>query len=184
MWWLSPCVAFAGQVLVHAEVPVDVFDHDVPLARLYVPSTVSLELPVGERELKLWVDGKPHVVAFVIPPTGPVVLVVGEGGISVPAHPPDVVGVAPGPIEFRVVGKVPVTLMLDDQRLRLQPGDVYRVDLRDGRHTLGVRDASGTVIWARGSLELSGPRAVVVQLGEGRMPEVAGSGGLYVPDAP
>jgi hypothetical protein len=175
MWWLSPCVAVAGTLVIEATVPVDVVRGDSQqLVHLFVPGRAVVTIQV-------WVDGSPHDVTIVVPHDGESTLIVGETGITTdtPPRPKGEVG----PVEFRVAGSTEVLLVVDDRKLRLGPNDVLRLDLSDGSHTISLRDASGTVVWAKGMLDVRQPRGVVVQMAEGRLPEVMGDGGRFVPDA-
>lgn len=180
MWFLSPCVALAGSVVIDAAVPIDVFVNTEALARLYVPGIVTLPLDDGPRKLQIWVDGNPHEVSIDVPVVGVTTVMVGKNGITTAA--PNAPDVPVGPVEFRVAGRAEVMFTLDDQRHHLAPGEVLKVELTEGNHMISVRDASGTQIWAKGLLTVKEPRGVIVQLSEGRMPEVAGTGGRFVPD--
>jgi hypothetical protein len=44
---------------------------------------------------------------------------------------------------------------------------------------MSLRNGGGTVIWVRGELHIDGDGAIV-QLADGRMPEVLGQGGQFV----
>ncbi len=180
MWFLSPCVAFAGSVIIDAAVPVEVFLNDEALARLYVPGVVTLPMDDGPRRLKLWVDGNPHEVSIDVPVAGVTTVMVGKNGIT--ANAPNPTAIPVGAVEFRVAGKGEVMFTIDDQRHHLAPGATLKLELTKGNHTISVRDASGTQIWAKGLLVVEEPRGVIVQFSEGRMPEVAGTGGRFVPD--
>lgn len=181
MWFLSPCVALAGSVVIDAAVPVDVFVDTEALARLYVPGVVTLPLPEGERRLKLWVDGLLHEVTVTVPEVGLTTVIVGKNGITTGA--PNAADVPVGPIEFRVAGKAEVMFTLDSQRYHLAPGEVLKLDLTEGSHPMSVRDASGTQIWAKGQLVVKEPRGVIVQFSDARGPEVVGTGGRFASDS-
>lgn len=182
MWFiLCVTVALGGDVVVDAHVPTDVFQGDTALARMFVPSVLTLPMAAGRQELKFWIDGDPHPVFVDVPEEGSITVLVGKNGITSNAQalPQGAIG----PVEFRVMGKEAVMLVLDDHRYYLGPQDALKLDLSDGRHHLDLRDSNGTVIWARGELTVNDPRGVVVQVSEGRMPEVGGSGGAFLPDS-
>ena len=180
MWFLSPCVALAGSVVIDASVPVDVFADKDALARLYVPGIVTLPLPQGERHLKLWVDGLPHEVTVNVPDVGSTTVIIAKNGITTGA--PNAADVPVGPVEFRVAGKAEVMFTIGTQRYHLAPGEVLKLDLIEGSHAMSVRDASGTQIWAKGQLVIKEPRGVIVQFSDARGPEVVGAGGRFASD--
>jgi hypothetical protein len=181
--WSILCVtaALAGEVVIDAHVPTDVFYGDAAIARLFVPSVLTVPLPSGRQSLRVWIGGDPHDIFVDVPEVGSTTVLVGKTGVTsnAAALPDGVIG----PVEFRVTGKSPVLLVLDDIRYRLGPTDVLKLDLADGQHRLTVRDETGTVIWARGSFEVNDPRGVVVQVAEGNVPEVGGTGGAFLPDS-
>ena len=181
MWFLSPCVAMAGSMVVDAAVPVDVFVDSEALARLYVAGIVTLPLPEGERHVQLWVDGDPREMTVFVPAVGLTTVVVGKNGITTAA--PNAADVPVGPVEFRVAGKAPVMFTIDGQRYNLAAGDTVKLDLTEGNHAMTVRDASGTQIWAKGQLVIKDPRGVIVQFSDARGPEVVGTGGRFASDS-
>lgn len=182
MWFiLCVTVALGGDVVVDAHVPTDVFMGETALARMFVPSVLTLPMAAGRQELKFWIDGSPHPIFIDVPEQGAITVLVGKSGITSNAQA--VPEGAIGPVEFRVTGKQAVMLVVDDLRYHLGPQDALKIDLADGTHHMDVRDAMGTVIWARGSFTVNDPRGVVVQVSEGRMPEVGGSGGAFLPDS-
>lgn len=178
---LCVTVALAGELVIDAHVPTDVFHGETPIARLFTPAVLTVPMAAGHQPLRIWTNGDPHDIFVDVPETGAVTVLIGKGGITsnAAAVPPGAIG----PVEFRVTGKHGVMLVIDDKRYHLGPADALKVELPDGPHAISVRDDSGTVMWARGSLRIDDPRGVVVQLAEGQMPEVGGTGGAFLPDS-
>jgi hypothetical protein len=55
--------------------------------------------------------------------------------------------------------------------------------LPHGAYDALLRSGSGTVIYARSTLSLSGAGPLVVQVSEGRVPELSGEGGSLSPNS-
>jgi hypothetical protein len=183
MWTLFLSSAFAGQLVVDAAVPAEVVINGQKAAELFFPGVLRLEVAPGQVPVTIFVDGKPQTVTIDVPNEGSAVLLVGKSGVTTGTPPDDVAAGAVVAVEFRVAGTEPLQLMVDDGRKSLSPGAVYKLSLASGDHKLSVRASDGTVIWARGTLALSGmgTAPVVVQIAEGRMPETT-DGGAFRPD--
>jgi hypothetical protein len=74
------------------------------------------------------------------------------------------------------VGRGAAQLRIDAKPHAVEPGRDLTLDLPPGAHPMSVRSSDGTVVWATGSLEVAPGEPLVVQIGEGRMPEVSGAG--------
>jgi len=183
MWWMfAATVALAGELVVEAHQPAQLHVNGQPVAELYTASVLHLQLAAGDYAVTVMLNGKPESVDVAIPAEGGTTLVIGRSGITtgqIAAAEPAADG--PAKVEIRVSGAAGVMVQVDEKRHRLGAGEVLTIDLDQGTHKLQIRDHAGTVVWARGTLEVAGAE-MVVQVAEGRMPEVAGTGGVFRPD--
>lgn len=171
--------ALAGTLVIDAKVPTEIRGPDAVLAQLYVPSVLSVDLDGGTYEFIVFRNGNPETIRLEVPAEGTARMVVGEAGITAPPAPKKTEDLpAETTVEFRTVGTVAVMVQLPDERLRVSPGHAQTVTLPTGTHAMKVRSSDGTVIWARGELTLGG-KDTVVQLSEGRGPEVSGENALW-----
>lgn len=169
--------ALAGTLVLDAKVPTELRSEGSQLVQIYVPGEVRLELGSGIIDLIVFRNGNPETVRVEIPEEGEARLIVGKAGVSAPA-PSEAAAtpreVAPETnVEFRTVGSIAVMVQLDQKRIRVSPGTPHTLTLPTGTHAIKVRSSDGTVIWAQGNLDLGG-HDTVVQLTEGRGPEVSG----------
>jgi len=171
--------ALAGELLVEAQVPADVFVEGNHVAQLFYPSSLRVEFAPGPIVLTVVVEGLPAKVDLEIPEVGTAVLVVGRTGITTGQQPPEPVDAEPRDIEFRLGGPEHVLFSLAGERIQLGPGEVVTRRLEPGNHALSVRSSQGTIVWAQGQLVVDGTSPFVVQLSEGHLPEVVGRGGDF-----
>jgi hypothetical protein len=165
----------AGPMFVDARVPVEIMVDGAKLAQLWYPGTARFDVLAGRHVLRLYVDGQPQDVTIEIHAGRETQVLVGRTGVSVTEGPtvatPDVNAVD---VEIRVVGGGAAQVRIDAERHRLSGGDRLNLSLAPGPHAMSVRSQDGTAIWAAGTLSLAGGAPVVVQIAEGRMPEVGG----------
>jgi hypothetical protein len=181
MWWL--CLtpwALAGEIVVEAEIPVEVILRGEPAAQIYRSGTVILPAETGDHDLTLFVGGRPQKLVVSVPPDGRAHVIVGRTGITTRASL-HAAPAASAPVEVRVTGTESLRLTLAGARIRLGPGEQRSVDLAAGLHPLELRSADGTVVFASGELDVLGTGPVVIHLSEGRAPEVVGSTGAWRP---
>jgi hypothetical protein len=174
MLWIGLlALCFAGDVVVDAEVPVEILVDGAPRAQTYGPAQVVLPVEAGERTLRVYVAGKPREIRLEVPQDGTTRVAVGRTGLSAERvaseDPAD-----EAPVELRLVGDESLRVFLGEDRLSLAPGQQHRVDLARGEHPLQLRSADGLIVFATGTLDVRGTGPVVVQLSEGRAPEVIG----------
>lgn len=179
-WWLAS--AFAGELVVDAQVPVEIRQNLQTLATLYFPGELHMSADPGKTVLIFVVNGTEAPVELDIPTEGSAVVVVGRTGITTGQRPAD--DAPPPTFELRASGDTAVTVVLDGARIAMRPGESRIVPNRTAVHEIGLRDATGTVVWAHGTLVVSGVGPHVVQVSEGRMPVVSGAGGRFDPSAP
>jgi hypothetical protein len=179
---LLGALAFAGQIVVQAEVPVEVTVDGRPAVQVFTAARVEVQATPGEHDLTLFVNGKGNKVRITVPETGAALVVVGRTGITTDS----LVG---GPVadvaavELRVIGTTELRLVLDSKRYRLQAGGQEALELPRGSHQLELRSSDGTAVFAQGKLEILGTGPVLVHLSEGRAPEVVGNTGAWHPEA-
>jgi hypothetical protein len=147
----------------------------VKLAQLWYPGTARFDIVAGAHVVRVYVDGTPRDVNVDIQPGHETHVLVGRSGISVTKAETE----APGPVdavsvELRVVGGGAAQIRMDGERHHLSGGDRLTLSLSPGPHAMSVRSSDGTAIWAAGTLSLTGGAPVIVQIAEGRMPEVGG----------
>lgn len=179
MWSLLLGSALAAELVVDAQIPTELAVNGLPVAQIFVPSRISVDRPAGPAQVTLFVDGKPQFFSVEIKNDKPTWFVVGKTGITV-SQPDAIIGVGPAKVEFRVSGNGTVQLRLGDEQYRLMPGDTRTLELTPGEYPLTLRDSRGTAIWARGMLNVHPGGVMIVQLADGRLPEVVGSGGAFI----
>ncbi len=169
-------LASAGTLVVDAKVPTEIRVDGFPVASLTWPGQLRVTADAGSTTFQVWVDGKPNDVQVDIPEAGEAWVIVGKSGITTEAKNTEV-GDTPTSVEFRAVETV--LLQLEGQRHLVRPDTPLVLELAQGKHPVKVRSADGLTIWAQGQLSLSGDTEVIVQLAEGRSPEVAGRDGRW-----
>lgn len=167
-----------GTLVIDAKVPTEFTVDGHKVAELLWAGEFRVQVTSGERKVRAWVAGNVRDLTVDIPPEGVAVVVVGRTGLSAGDAAP-VGDVGPVAVEIRVVGSEPVTIRLDDQKMTVDAGESRKLTLAAGRHSLSVRNASGTVVWATGEIQVDGTSPIVLQLTEGRAPEVSGTGAFY-----
>lgn len=184
MWLMFAAAAgLAGELVVEAHQPAQVHVGGQPVAELYTASVLHLQLVPGKYDVTVMVNGKPESLDVEIAAEGATTLVIGRSGITTGQAPAVAEAVFDGPakVEIRVSGGAGVMVHIGDTRHRVGAGEVLVVEVPQGDHKMQIRDPAGTIVWARGTLQIDGSE-LVVQVSEGRMPEVAGTGGTYRPD--
>lgn len=185
MWtWLLVPVALAGNLVVDAKVPVEIWVSGQLVGELVQPSELHLEVDAGTTELNLVVAGKPQAYTVDVPTEGSAVVVVGRTGVTTGERAaPETEGEPAGshPVEFRSAAREDIVLVVGEDRIPLAPREVVKLDLAPGSHPMSLRNKSGTIVWAHGTLDVGGD-GLVVQVADGRMPETSGPGGSFHPD--
>ena len=174
IWNLFLASALAGTVIIDNEIPVEVRIEQRTVMKLLYSAQARFEHSPGKTQLTLLVNGKPKEIAVDIPETGSVRVIVGRNGISHTVDQTPVEAKEQTEVVFRALGSEPLQLRLGTKRHIVTPDAEFSTTLPTGRHPIEVRNLDGTLLWAAGQLELSGLEQVIVQLVEGRMPEVIG----------
>jgi hypothetical protein len=174
----EPAPVALGAMFVEAHVPAEIRVDRRPVAQLYVPATVEIAIPVGNHELSVLVGGESTLLAMVVPPAPERALIlVGRTGTTVRTDARPITAEATRvPVELRGSGPGPVQIRIAADRYQIDAGSTFGLSLATGEYPVSVRSPDGTAIWATGRLRVSGGDIVVVQIGEGRLPEVSGAG--------
>jgi len=175
MWSILFGSALAAEIIVDAQVPTELAIHGLPVAQVYIPSRISVEQPEGVVGVTLFVDGEPQFFRVEIKNDKPTWFVVGRNGVSV-TQGHLVAPEGPSTAELRVTGKGGVRFTLGKELYQLGPGEHRSLSLEPGEYPVDLRDAKGTAIWARGTLKVEPGATLVVQLADGRLPEITGAG--------
>ncbi|MFT4621550.1 MAG: hypothetical protein ACI8PZ_000202 [Myxococcota bacterium] len=165
-----------GTLRVDSHVPADIVVDGVRLAQLYTAGQLEVPIDVGSHEVFITTNGVQRRLQVQVPEGAVARVLVGRNGLSgdVFADTPEVVEFTP--VEFRATGLEGIGVRVAGKRIRVGPGAAVRVDLPPGEHPCILNNLDGTVIWARGILHVAGPEVVVLQLTEGRAPEISGEG--------
>lgn len=182
MWLTWMAVAVAGEIVFDAQVPVEIRQGPQTIARLFFPGELRMPAPAGPQEFTLMIDGNAQTVTFDVPAEGAAVVVVGRTSVTTGQRTPE--SAPPPSFELRAAGSTPLLVILDGQRIAMRPGESKIVANAKAVHDIGVRDAAGTTVWAHGTLVVAGVGPHVVQVSEGRLPVVSGSGGRFDATAP
>ena len=168
-----------GTLDIDARLPAEVLVDGRPVAELYQASRMQLVMPAGQHTLKVYTNGNPEEIEVIVPPDDTLMVLVGRTGLSIDARVASAarkVGTAPVAVQVRMRDTIGARLYVGQDRYKIGPSAQLDLQLPVGPHTLSVRSDDGTVVWASGTLDVRGPDAVVVQVSEGRMPEVSGKG--------
>ena len=172
IFWIT--IALGGGIVVDAEVPVEVRIEEQPYVKMYYPGQARFEWTPGTVDVTVLINGKANVLTLLVPEIGHVQIIAGRNGLS---HDKTVtplpVAESTGVI-FRTSGPDSIQIRLNKARHQVSPGLDLAHSLPSGKHNIEIRNSAGTIIWARGQLDLSGREDVVVQLSAGKMPEVVG----------
>lgn len=182
LWALLVGIALGGEVVVEAKVPTEVWMAGQKIAENSYPCQVRFEAPDGEVDLLLVVNGANNTVKVTVPTTGAALVHVGRTGITT-GHtdaPTLAAGQTATRVQFRSAAREDLVLYVDGGKHELSPAAVLSIDLDLGDHKVSLRSRDGTIVYATGLLRVEGD-GLVVQLADGRMPEIAGDGGSFSP---
>lgn len=169
-----------GHLVLDARLPMELLVDGQPLAQLYKAGEVRLELLAGTRRIRVYTNGLPNDLDIVVPQDGEVHLLAGRSGVTVGnaarAVPVEVAATTEIPVQVRMTDNTGARLHVDQHRYEIGAGAQLDLSLPSGSHDVSIRSENGTVVWAHGTLMVTGPDPVVLQLSEGRLPEVSGKG--------
>jgi hypothetical protein len=171
----EPVPVEAASLVFDCKVPAEVLVDGVKVGQLYFPGLATWRVAPGPHTVRLYVAGTPQDHPLTVEAGGTRTFLVGRSGTTVsdaPTAPPAASG--PARVGIRVVGVPAAQLRIDDRRELVQAGAELVLELAPGPHPMSLRNADGTAIWSTGVLEVGGG-AIILQVSEGRMPEVSGS---------
>lgn len=169
-----------GVVLVDTRLPAEIRLDATTIAQLFQAGKLEFPATAGPHTITAIISGAPQQLEIQVPPPGRrAVVLVGRTGLTARAEDLPASDASIVPVEIRTSGEDTVSVRIDDKKWELWPGRTLQLDLAPGPHSLSVRNRDGTVIWASGTLSLVGGEPVIVQLSEGRMPEVSGAGSRF-----
>lgn len=180
LWMFFIAAAFGGGIVVDANLPVEVLIEDQPYVKMFYPGQARFERDAGPVTLTLMVQGKPQRLNVEVPATGYAQIIVGRNGVSNGAPVPESTQEITSEVVFRTMGQETIQLRIGKERHIITPGKEFATVLSKGKHRIELRNIDGTLIWARGHLDLSGQQDVVVQMLAGRLPEVVGQGSQFL----
>jgi hypothetical protein len=165
-----------GRLHVDVLLPAEILFDGVKLGQLWIPGKTTFELPTGPHLLRVYTQGNPQDLRITLAADMDLRVVVGRNGVTAEqlARTDDKAAIVP--VDFRVLGTRGASIRMNGTQHAIEPGGQLALELADGSHSLSVRSSDGTVIWATGQLTVHGGAPVVVQIAEGRMPEVSGAG--------
>ncbi len=170
-----------GVIEFDSRLPAEIQLDGHTLAQLYHQGLFRTRAPLGPHEVLVLTNGHARKLTVDVSRTATAVVFIGRNGLtaSTRLEPlPEEGGVAP--VELRVLGREEVLITVGDRRYRMLPGAYRVLTLPVGTHPMSVRSASGTVLWAKGRLQITRTTPAIVQVTEGRMPEVSGDGAVFV----
>ncbi|MFT7520395.1 MAG: hypothetical protein ACI9MC_002540 [Kiritimatiellia bacterium] len=170
--------ALASDIVIEAEVPVEVAIDGHPMAQVFYAATMRFTATEGEHTVTLIERGNPSKLVVQVPKEGAVRVVVARTGVSTATVNSDPTADI-ATVDLRLMGNEGVRVTLDGHRYTLASGDQKQLELSRGWHKMDVRSYSGTVIYASGNLEVAGTGDVIVHLSAGRGPEVTGTTGRW-----
>lgn len=170
-----------GEIEFDSRLPAEIAIDGQTVAQLYQASVFRMRTEVGPHKIVVLTNGRARQLTADVSRSATAVVLVGRNGLtaSTRLEPlPEEDGFSP--VELRSVGSEEIIVEIGKKRYRLQPGARQTLSIPIGRHKMFVRSASGTVLWAKGQLVLTSSGPVIVQLTEGRMPEISGRGSSFV----
>ncbi len=178
---LMPEAQQLGTIAFDTRVPAEIRIDGLVIAQLFTGAQLSVSATVGPHEILVLTNGRPRTGRVTVPVSGKATVVVGRTGLTTGQMDGKSDESGTATLQFRVVGSQGVIVQLDGDRYRVDAHSHKGVVVPVGSYDLRVRSADGTVVWANGRLELDRAVPVVVQLAEGRLPEVSGPGSSFAP---
>ncbi|MCB9673591.1 MAG: hypothetical protein H6737_00660 [Alphaproteobacteria bacterium] len=170
-----------GRIVFDSRLPAEIQVDNNTVAQLFAPGRLIINATVGPHELQVLTNGTPRTGRVEVPHTGAATVVIGRTGLTTGRTEDEDDADGAAKVEFRVAGDQDVLVQLADDRYRIDAHGQKGVVVPVGSYRMSVRSGNGTVVWASGRLELHQATDVVIQLAEGRMPEVSGGGSSFHP---
>ncbi len=168
----------SGRLVVEARIPFELAVDGRKLAQLFTSGRVVFDIKPGKRDIRIYTNGSPEDMVIEFMPNAETVMIVGRTGITTgqPRHETSDLDIdTVTQVNFRAAGTLGSQIRIDGERFTVHPDAETPMEIASGTHEISVRSVDGTAIWASGVLTLTGGD-VVVQIAEGRLPEVTGGG--------
>jgi hypothetical protein len=185
--FLLSSLAFSGELHIDARIPTAVYIDGQAFVELSQPGTAQFDIANGEHKLVIMTNGNPSERMVTIGDT-PAQLLVGRSGISIGEAEVVVRAQAEtglsSTLELRSTSKLPLMVYIGQEKHVLPAKATKVLEVKAGQHSISVRNDSGTAIFASGAIVTDGEHRVIMQLSEGRVPEISGEGSQYLPSSP
>lgn len=180
---LLVAIAFAGELRIETEVPVDLLVDGHPAAKLFGPGELTVELVDGEHTLTVYRGDGAEELPFEVGPDGTTVRI-GTTLLESSATPePTPADSTTGEVVLRLVEGRGATIIWAGERHALaQDGSLRFEALDPGEYEVEARSADMTYIWMRGTVTVEAGDELVLALSEGRAPECFGRPEAWQPD--
>ncbi len=170
-----------GELVVDSRMPAEILVDGHQVGQLFMPARLEVVVEAGVRSVRVYTNGTPDDIDVVVPVSGSVNLLVGRTGLSIgktaaTTTAEERVAAGPIPIQVRMNDTIGARLTVGDKRYKVGAGQQLDLELIAGRYPISIQSHNGTVVWAHGTLVVDGPDPIVMQLSEGRLPEVTGKG--------
>lgn len=178
----EPASVATGELVFDARMPSELRVDGRTVAVLYATGTFAMQAPLGPHTVMVITNGTARSIEVDVPRTGSAVVMVGRTGLTTGRRGPTLAeDGSVVPLDLRVTGDRDVLVQIGEQRWHVNARGSKSVELAVGSYPMSVRSGNGTVVWATGTLDLTAAGPVVLQLTEGRMPEVSGVGTAFHP---
>lgn len=176
-------VILAGSVIVHTGEPAELRRDGLFAVQTFGPTELVLPgLTEGQHAFSATVGGRNLTLSVNVPKDGEVGLKLAGGKlVSEPAGAP---AQDTGMLELRAAAGQRFLVMIDGARWAVVGADqaVRAEDLSPGEHKLELRTTDALVVWNRGSLRIGPGERLIITATEGRMLQVFGRDGSWIPD--
>jgi len=183
LWTLFIAAANAGTLVLETDGPVNVQFGETTIARASEPGSLNIgELPEGPITLRLVRSGKATIDTEVnVPRTGTTTLKLAGDTLHVAGKLAPVRQLNDPVLVIKPAHEQRFTVVINGQDRRLVSKETVLDDLEAGTHTVEFRSEDQTLVWVRGTLELTPGAAVSLFIEEGRMVTAGGTPNAWNP---
>ena len=176
----EPPIAPEGELRIDANQAAEILVDGTVIGQLHQASELRVMLEAGKHDLRVYTNGTPEDMEVLVPANSHLLVMVGRSGTVVQSidteNTPVDAEVTSVAVQLRVSGSEPVRFYIERKRYSLSAGEQLDLTLAHGKHKVSARNEDGTLVWAHGLLTVAGSETIIIQLTEGRMPEVSGQG--------